>query len=161
MTRRSPAKRTGPRRRLLLAAGVLSLSPFQAVAQEPWELITPEEAARDSAAPQVPIPPDLPPPPTIELVRPDISQPIRNPVTIELRFTPGPSQSIDMRTFHAAYGRLGINITRRLLDHAVATSNSLSAANVELPTGNHRVTMSIADMSGKRASRTFQFSVAS
>ncbi len=64
-----------------------------------------------------------------------------------------------MRTFDATYGRLGINITRRLLDLAVAKPNGLAADNVELPTGSHRVTMSIGDTSGKSASRTFNFSV--
>jgi hypothetical protein len=64
-----------------------------------------------------------------------------------------------MRTFNATYGLLGINITRRLLDHAVTTPNGLAAENIELPTGRHRVTLSIADTSGKTASRTFNFSV--
>jgi hypothetical protein len=64
-----------------------------------------------------------------------------------------------MRTLSATYGWLGINITQRLLDHAVKTPNGLAADNVELPPGDHRVTLSIADMSGKTASRTFRFSV--
>jgi hypothetical protein len=72
-----------------------------------------------------------------------------------------PGQSIDMRTFNATDGWLGNIITRRLFDHAVETPNGLSAENVELPPGNHRVTMSIADTSGKTASRTFRFLVAS
>jgi hypothetical protein len=41
----------------------------------------------------------------------------------------------------------------------VVTGNGLSAESVELPAGSHRVTMSMADISGKRASRTFSFSV--
>jgi hypothetical protein len=65
-----------------------------------------------------------------------------------------------MQSFRATYGWLGINITNRLLQHAVKTPNSLSAANVNLPRGNHRITLSIADNVGKTASRTFQFSVA-
>lgn len=133
--------------------------PRPTVAEEPWRLITSDEEARDGAAPQMLAPPDLPPPPTIDLVRPDISRPISNPATIEVRFGPGPGQSIDTQTFNATYGLLGINITRRLLDHAVATPNGLTAENVELPTGRHRVTLSIADTSGKTASRTFNFTV--
>jgi hypothetical protein len=64
-----------------------------------------------------------------------------------------------MRTFNATYGWLGINITQRLLAHAVTTPNGLSAENVELPPGDHRVKLSIAGTSGKMASRTFRFSV--
>src|SRR5262245_11991332 len=106
MAHRTPAKQTGSRRRFLLVAGVVALSSFQASALKAWQLITPDEAARDNAAPQTPIPPDLPAPPAIDLIRPDISRPIRNPATIEVRFTPGPGQSIDMRTFNATYGPL-------------------------------------------------------
>lgn len=146
-------------RRLLLGVLGLLLLPFGAHAM-PWRLTTPDEERRDSAAPDVPAPPDRPPPPTITLVRLDISQPIRNPVTIEVQFTPGPGSSVDMRSFNATYGRLGINITQRLLDHAVTTPSGLSAADVELPSGSHRVTLSIADTSGRTASKTIRFSVA-
>lgn len=155
----SPVRRAGMRRRFLLVTAAIVLGPRPTIADQPWTLISPDEDARDGAAPQVPASPDLPPPPTIDLVRPDISRPIRNPATIEVRFAPGPGQSIDMRTFNATYGLLGINITQRLLDHAAATPNGLTAENVELPSGRHRVTMSIADTSGKRASRTFNFTV--
>lgn len=156
---RRPVQHAGMQRRSVLVTTVVALATFPAIAQQPWKLITPDEEARDNAAPQVPAPPDLPPPPTIDLVRPDISRPIGNPTTIEVRFSSGPGQSIDMRTFNATYGLLGINITRRLLDHAVTTPNGLAAENIELPTGRHRVTLSIADTSGKTASRTFNFSV--
>jgi hypothetical protein len=140
------------------------LAPFASIAQQissqqTWRLITPGEEARDNASPQAPASPNLPSPPTIDLVRPDISRPIRNPATIELRFGAAPGRPIDMRTFNATYGALGLNITRRLLDRATVTQNGLSANNVALPPGRHRVTISIADASGKRASRTFNFSV--
>lgn len=143
---------------LLLVLGFMpAMLPAQTMA---WRLITPDEERRENAAPQTPAPPDRLPPPTIELVRPDISQPIQNPVTIEVRFTPGPGSSVDMATLSATYGRLGFNITRRLLDHATTTPNGLSATDVELPAGTHRVTLSIADTSGRTASTTFRFSVA-
>jgi hypothetical protein len=138
----------------------LALTTFPSIAQKEWELITAQEEARDDAAPHVPGPPDLPPPPAIDLLRPDFSKLIRNPVTIEVLFSAGPGRPIDMRTFKATYGWLGINITGRLLEHAMTTPNGLSAENVDLPPGDHKVTLSIADTSGKIASRTFRFSVA-
>jgi hypothetical protein len=147
------------RARLLLVPLGLALAAPPVKAQA-WRLITPDEEARDNAAPEGPAPVDLPPPPTIDLLRPDISGPVRNPVTIEVRFGAGANRAIDMRTFNATYGRLGINITSRLLEHAATTADGLLAENVELPTGSHRVTLSIADTSGKTASRTFRFSVA-
>jgi hypothetical protein len=138
----------------------IALTTFPSIAQKEWELIPPREEARDDAAPHVPGPPDLPPPPAIDLLRPDLSKLIRNPVTIEVRFSAGPGRPIDIRSFKATYGWLGINITGRLLEHAMTTSNGLSAENVDLPPGDHEVTLSIADTSGKDASRTFRFSVA-
>jgi hypothetical protein len=131
------------------------------VAQAKWDLITPEEDARDRAAPKVPGPSDLPAPPVIELVRPaDISKPVQNPITIELRFASGAGPAIDMQSFRATYGWLGINITSRLLEHATKLSDSLVAENVDLPVGDHRVTVSIANTAGKTASKTFRFTIA-
>jgi len=145
---------------LIVALG-LALTALPASAQTTtWNLITAEEAARNNAAPQVPAPPDLPAPPSIELVRPDISRPNQNPVTIEVHVIPGPGRAIDMGSFNATYGWLGLNITRRLLEHADKTANGLVAHDIELPSGNHRVTLSIADTTGKTASRTFNLSVA-
>jgi hypothetical protein len=136
-----------------------ALTALPAAAQSVWHLITPDEEARDEAAPHVPAPADRSGPPTIDLVRPDISRPIQNPVTIEVRFTPSPGGAIDMATFNATYGWLGINVTRRLLDHSVTTASGLIARDVDLPLGNHRVTLSIAETSGRSASRTFSLSV--
>jgi hypothetical protein len=130
-----------------------------ATAQTTWQLITPDEEVRDDAAPHLAPPPDTIGLPTIELVRPDIERELRNPVTIEVRFGPGPGEAIDMRTFSATYGWLGIDITRRLLDHSSITANGLLAYDVMLPLGSHRVTLSIADTSGRASSRTFRLSV--
>jgi hypothetical protein len=153
-----PGKLT--KRWFAIAALGLTLPTHPCLAQRPWTLVTPAENARDRAAPHVPAPPNTPPPPRIDLLRPDISKRLLNPVTIEVRFSAGAGRAINMQSFRAAYGWLGINITNRLLEHAVRGSNSLSAANVNLPTGDHRITLSIADNTGKAASRTFQFSVA-
>lgn len=148
------------KKRFAVAALGLVLPTLPCIAQTPWDLVTRNENARDRAAPHVPAPPNTLPPPRIDILRPDLSRPIRNPVTIEVLFTPGPGREIDMRSFHASYGWLGMNVTNRLLRHAVAGPNTLSASNVELPIGDHRITLSIADDAGKRASRTFRFSVA-
>ena len=147
------------RPRLVITALSFVLLALPTIAQA-WDLVTPAEDARDNAAPHRPGPADLPGPPLIQLLRPDISRPVSNPTTIEVRFSAGSGEAIDMRSFRATYGWLGINITSRLLAHAQKTPNTLLASNVDLPPGDHRVTLSIANMSGKRASQTFRFSVA-
>lgn len=145
---------------LFVALGFAVAAP--ATVGKTWDLITAEEDARDRAAPHIAfaMPPPAPSAPTIRLVRPDISRRLTNPMTIELYFAAGPGAAIDMQSFNATYGWLGINITRRVLDHSVATRNGLVARDIELPPGNHRVTMSIADTAGRSASRTFSLSVA-
>jgi hypothetical protein len=145
--------------KLMVTALSFASLTLPAVAQT-WDLMTPEEEARDNAAPHLPGPADLPAPPVIQLRHPDISRPLNNPTTIELRFGAGSGSAVDMRTFKATYGWLGINITSRLLKHAKKTSNTLLAENVDLPLGDHKVTVSIANTSGKTASLTFRFSVA-
>ena len=146
---------------LIPRPGVIALFlGLMTVSAAAWPLVTPEEDRRDDAAPHVPAPANLPGPPSIILVRPDVSAPIRNPATIEVQFTAGPGNTINMQSFRATYGWLGIDVTRRILQHATKTLNSLTAADVDLPRGSHRVTLSIADSTGKRASRTFNLSVA-
>ncbi len=145
--------------KLVIAAVMFTVWTLPSAAQAPWTLVTGEENARDKAAPLVARPPDLPPPPEIVLLRPDISKPIRNPVTVEAQFRAGPNRVINMGSFKATYGWLGIDITGRLLEHATRTPNGLSAENVGIPLGSHKITLSIADTSGKSASLTFLFSV--
>ena len=130
------------------------------VAQATWDLVTPKEDARDRAAPHRPGPADVAAPPLIQLLRPDISKPINNPTTIEVRFSAGSSAAVDMRIFKATYDWLGIDITNRLLAHAKMTPDTLLAKNVDLPPGEHSVTLSIANTAGKTTSQTFRFSVA-
>jgi len=55
---------------------------------------------------------------------------------------------------------LSIIIASRLLEYAEKTANGLVAHDIELPPGNHRVILSIADTTGTTASRTCNLSVA-
>ncbi len=104
------------------------------VAQSKWDLITPEEDARDRAAPKAPGPSDLPAPPVIELVHPaDISKPVQNPIAIELRFASGSGPAIDMQSFRATYGWLGIDITKPVAGTTLPKlPDSLVAENVDI-----------------------------
>ena len=74
-----------------IAVRGFALPTLPYIAQIHWVLITPDQDARDRAAPHVPAPLDIPPPPRIDLVRPDISKPLQNqnPVTIEVSFIAG------------------------------------------------------------------------
>jgi hypothetical protein len=97
--------------------------------------------------------------PVITMKRPDISRALRNPMTFDIQFRAAPGATINLSTFQARYGWLGINITSRLLEHATQTRNGLFAADVNVPTGNHRITVSIADNLGRVGTRVVNLHV--
>ena len=97
--------------------------------------------------------------PVITVKQPDISHALRNPMTFDIRFRAAPGATINPSTFQAKYGWLGINITSRLLEHATRTSNGLYAADVDVPAGNHRISVSIADNLGRVGARVVNLHV--
>ena len=133
---------------------LLGLPAVQAIGAE-WQLVTPVEDARDDAAPHVPqsASPAVSGAPVITVKQPDVSYPLHNPMTFDIQFTAAPGATINLPTFQARYGWLGINITSRLLQHSTRTPNGLFAADVEVPTGNHRISVSIADNLGRVGTR--------
>ncbi|MSP03126.1 MAG: hypothetical protein EXR07_19070 [Acetobacteraceae bacterium] len=147
-------------RRILLGSTFLALTvPARAV--ETWSLITPDEFARDRAAPQVHQTRGLPQPgaPSIVVDQPAADTPLRAPLTFRLRFVAEAGAAINAPSLRASYGMLGLDITSRLLEHAKLTAQSLAAENVNIPAGTHTVTLSIADSAGRVGSRRFQFTV--
>lgn len=90
--------------------------------------------------------------PRIELVRPDSLKKLANPVNMELRFTAEDDVQIDMASFRVKYGRLGLDITDRLLKYGRLDVNRASLVNVELKPGSYDVEVVIAD-TRKRESR--------
>lgn len=127
-----------------------------------WPLISADEFERDrtaprfrggfAAAPQSGAP-------IIEVDQPDETKPLRAPLTIRLRFRPQGTASIDLASFRATYGWLGIDITSRILAHAQVSASGLVASNAEIPAGRHKVTLQIADNMHRLGTRTFEFTV--
>jgi hypothetical protein len=155
------------RRRLLLsmiwrAPGAMLLAPALARAAGMWSLVSPDEVARDRAAPRKPITRGMLPPgaPVIQVERPNTEAQLPRPFSVRVRFVPAPDASIVTSTFKATYGWLGIDITERLLEHATLTADGLTADDVNAPAGEHRVTVSIGDSRGRVGSRTFRFTIA-
>ena len=149
------------RRHLLLSATLL---PAAARAATPtWTLVTVDEARRSMAMGPVSLPRAIAPPdaPAIEVIAPhDPDKPLSSPLTIKVMFKPQPGASIAVKTFQALYGFFNIDITSRLLEHAKVTPDGLEADSVNIPAGEHRVTLQIADNQGRVGTRTFKFVVA-
>jgi hypothetical protein len=126
-----------------------------------WPLVTQNEAMRDKVAPRgrQSTTRAVSGAPVITVRQPDVSRPLLNPMTFDVQFTATPGATINPSTFQARYGRLGINITRRLLAHATWTASGLFAANVDVPAGNHRISVSIADNLGRVGTRVVNLQV--
>jgi len=131
-----------------------------------WALITKEEFKRDSAAPQLEESlsrsmrrasgPDAP---VIEVNQPDVTKPIRPPVTIRVRFRPKEGATIDLTSFRVTYGALALDITQRILEHAHLSASGLLANGADVPPGHHRVTLQVADNMRRVGIRTIEFTV--
>jgi hypothetical protein len=126
-----------------------------------WPLVTPEEDMRDNAAPHVRQSTARPASgaPVITVKQPNVSRALRNPMTFDIQFRAAPGATINPSTFQAKYGWLGINITSRLLEHANRTPDGLFAAGVNVPAGNHRISVSVADNRGRVGTRVVNLHV--
>src|SRR6516162_1076662 len=143
----------------ILASMLLDLPAVQATGAE-WQLVTPAEDARDDAAPHVPqTPPAVSGAPVITVKQPDVSHPLHNPMTFDIQFSPAQGATINRSTLRVKYGWLGIDVTQRLLGHATWTASGLFAPDADVPTGNHRISVSIADNLGRVGTRVANLNV--
>ncbi|WP_426954585.1 hypothetical protein [Muricoccus radiodurans] len=157
-----------PLRRLLLtllAAPALAALPAPAPGAEPafW-LVTPEEAAAGRIDGEVGRPPTRSlgegSAPVIEIIEPREAPTLPSPLTIRLRFRAPSGTAIIPSSFRAVYGLLGLDITSRLLQHARVDANGLVLENVAIPAGTHRITLRVADATGRVGERAFRFTIA-
>lgn len=128
-----------------------------------WPLVTEAEAAASRAAPPPPLTRNVPLPgaPRIEVVAPgDANAVLRPPLTIHLRFVAAPGAVVDPASFRAFYGFLRLDITDRLRRHARIDASGLTAENVGLPSGEHRVSVALSDTLGRTGRQEFRIQVA-
>jgi len=97
--------------------------------------------------------------PIIEVDQPDVTKPIKPPVTIRVHFRPKEGATIDLTSFRVTYGWLALDITKRIMEHAHVSASGLLANNADVPAGRHRVTLQVADNMHRVGIRTFEFTV--
>jgi hypothetical protein len=97
--------------------------------------------------------------PVIEVEQPDEAKPIKSPVTIKIRFRTQNGAAIDKSSLRITYGFLQIDITKRVLEHAQLTGDGLIATDAVLPSGQHNVTLQIADSKGRVTSKSVSLTV--
>ena len=147
------------RRSLIL--GAIASSNFWIRGANAWPLVTRQQQQRENAAPheQTAPAPTRSGAPTIRIEEPDITRPVRSPVNIRIRFQAAANARIEVNSLRVRYGRLGIDITRRILAHARPTPSGVFVEDAELPRGRHRVTIQIADNMGRVGSKSFDFNI--
>ena len=129
------------------------------------QLVTKEEMIRSQKAPPVveaAAAPADPLAPQITLVDPETNgadKIVRNPFKMEVIFKPQEGAALDFKSFQALYGSLKMDITDRLLKEAVKTPNGLRLANVNVPSGKHRILLRIKDSQNRLAEKEIQFRV--
>ncbi len=100
-----------------LIVGAIASTCFGIRGATAWPLVTRQQVQRENAAPQgqaAPAP-TRSGAPTISIQEPDITRPVRSPVNIRIRFQAAANARIEVNTLRVRYGRLGIDLTRRIL----------------------------------------------
>ena len=141
----------------LMTLGLTYLSLAHAI-----ELVTPEEALSSQRAAMLEADLTAPAPlaPTIQLIDPEgLDKPLKNPFRMEVLFKPQQGALLDFTTFKAYYGTFKIDITQRLLKEAVKTPSSIRLANVDVPSGRHKLLISIKDNLGHTSVKEITFKV--
>lgn len=144
---------------LFCILGLFALFGANAMAEE---LVTPEEARTSQQALMLEADMAMPDPmaPLIQLLSPDtLEKPLKNPLKMEVMFKPQQGASLDFSTFKAFYGSFKIDITDRLLKKAVTTASSIKLVNVDIPSGKHKLLISIKDDAGRTAAKEIAFNV--
>src|SRR5262249_21299321 len=98
------------RRSLIL--GVVASSYFGIRGANAWPLVTRQQSQRENAAPhnETAPAPSRSGAPTIRIVEPDITRPVRSPVNIRIGFHAAPNARIAVNSLRVRYGFLGIDI---------------------------------------------------
>lgn len=98
--------------------------------------------------------------PQITIIDPDsIDKAIKNPFAMEVVFKSHDGTPVDFKSFQALYGSLKLDITSRLMKEAIKTSSGIKLANVNVPSGTHRIVLRIKDSQNRLAEKEILFKV--
>ena len=143
--------------RSILLVGLISVATSSYAVQ----LVTPVEVASSRNAPPVQeasSEPADPMAPQITIVDPDaIDKAIKNPFKMEVLFKSQDGNPVNFKSFQALYGSLKLDITSRLMKEAVKTSTGIKLANVNVPSGTHRILLRIKDSQNRLAEKELFF----
>jgi hypothetical protein len=128
-----------------------------------FDLVTAAEA-RQAAKAEAETPRQVPPPrpnaPGIKVVTPVAAgTPVAAPLRIEVAFTPQPGSRIVPSSFRVLYGLLKIDLTERLRQHATVSESGVVVDRANVPDGQHRLFLQVADDKGNTAEQELRIRV--
>jgi hypothetical protein len=127
----------------------------------PLMLVTAQEMEASNSAPP-PFTPKFVPEkdaPRIEFAAPNLSAPLTSPMPIQLNFAALSPATVKPETFKVLYGTFQIDITQRLLSAAKVTAQGMTVQEASLPSGKHKLHLSVEDTEGRKGYRLVEFQI--
>jgi len=150
---------------VLLALGLTAQTSAQTSAQaSAFELVSQSEY-RASEVQEKLIPPfnsrstPAPSDPVIEVRSPSLTAPIKAPVGIDLRFLTSGAAKINWDSLKILYGAFKLDITERVKREAKIVGDGMQIPSANLPSGNHKLVIQVANTEGKQTEREVRFTV--
>lgn len=97
--------------------------------------------------------------PVVEVINPKVSSTVSSPTPVDIKFQASPQSSIKPETFKVLYGSFQLDITKRILSVAQVTPQGVSVESAKLPTGKHKLTLTIEDSKGRTGTQVVEFEV--
>jgi hypothetical protein len=125
----------------------------------PLMLVTQQEATASNNAPPTFTPKFVPEKdaPKIEVAAPNLAGPLVSPTPILLSFAVTSPATVKPETFKVLYGAFQIDVTQRLLSAAKVTAQGMSVKEASLPSGTHKLHLSVEDSMGRKGYRLVEF----
>ncbi|MCX8069488.1 MAG: hypothetical protein N2738_03180 [Thermodesulfovibrionales bacterium] len=96
--------------------------------------------------------------PKIDIIYPQLSDTLKNPLKIEIRFCPKEGNSVNLSTLKVELIKIiPIDITSMILPYA--NENGIFADNISLPTGRHKLRFTIFDNEKNKTQLIYNISV--
>ena len=146
-----------------LAICMFAIGAIQVQSSYAFELVTKAEANASklaSSMQEAEFSQSDPKGPAIQVIYPQsLDIPLKNPFKMEVLFKPQQGATLDFTSFKALYGVLKLDITDRLLKEATKTATGIRLANVDVPSGRHKLLLSIKDSQGHVSAKEIIFKV--
>ena len=99
--------------------------------------------------------------PSITVLKPNHSAPIKPPVDIDVQFAAAQGATVNVSTLKILYGFLNLDVTQRILQApgVQVSAEGLKASGAELPRGSHKLVIQIADNLGRVGRQPVDFTV--